>query len=159
MYNYITKDLPEIINMNFNISKTKQGIMGHSMGGMGALVCGVLNKKKFKSISVFAPICDPTKSEFSRKAFREYLGNNKDQWNLYNPVELFKKNKINNKILIDQGESDEFINDLYLDDFIKVCKQNKQKILLRKHKDHGHGYYFISSYIKDHIRFHKKLLS
>ena len=66
---------------------------------------------------------------------------------------------INNKILIDQGLNDEFIKDLYLDDFIKICKKNNQKILIRKHKDHGHGYYFISTFIKDHIKFHKKLLS
>ena len=159
MYNYITKELTEIINKNFNINIRKQGIMGHSMGGMGALVCGILNKKIFKSISALSPICNPAKSNFSYNAFTEYLGKKNDLWNQYNPYELFKTYKINKKILIDQGENDEFINDLYLDDFIKVCKKNKQKILIRKHKDHGHGYYFISSYIKDHIRFHKKLLA
>ena len=159
MYDYITKELPKIVNKNFNVNLKNQGIMGHSMGGMGSLVCGVLNKKIFKSISAFAPICDPSKSAFSYNAFTKYLGKKNNKWNLYNPIELFKKNKISNKILIDQGLSDEFIKDLYLDDFIKVCKKNNQKILLRKHKDHGHGYYFISTFIKDHIKFHKKLLS
>ena len=159
MYDYITKELPELVNKNFNVNIKKQGIMGHSMGGMGSLVCGALNKKIFKSISAFAPICDSSKSAFSGNAFTKYLGKRNKQWNLYNPIEIFKKNKINNKILIDQGLNDEFIKDLYLDDFIKICKKNNQKILIRKHKDHSHGYYFISTFIKDHIKFHKKLLS
>ena len=128
MYDYITKELPELVNKNFNVNIKKQGIMGHSMGGMGSLVCGALNKKIFKSISAFAPICDPSKSAFSGNAFTKYLGKRNKQWNLYNPIEIFKKNKINNKILIDQGLNDEFIKDLYLDDFIKICKKNNQKI-------------------------------
>jgi len=159
MYDYISKELPKIINENFNVLRNKQSIMGHSMGGMGALVCGVQNQKIFKSISALSPICSPSKSNLTQKAFKEYLGSQQKFCKKYDPIELFKIKQTNYKLLIDLGDKDEFIDDLYLKDFVKICKKHNQKILLRIHKNHGHGYYFISTFIKDHILFHKKILS
>lgn len=159
MYDYIIKELPKLINSNFNIANLKQGIMGHSMGGMGALVCAINNIDKFKSLSVLAPICDPINSNFSYQAFNKYLGSNKRLWKKYSPLELFKNDTFPGKILIDQGEKDAFINQLFYKEFLSICKKSKQKIKFRFHKNHGHGYYFISTFIKDHIVHHSKILN
>jgi len=158
MYDYLIHELTETINKNFNVKQNNQGIMGHSMGGLGALVCGIKNKKKFKSLSALAPICSPSQSNFSINAFNKYLGTNKKIWESYDPCKLFKKNTFPSKILIDQGLKDAFINDLYFQDFIKICKTNYQKINFRLRKNHDHGYYFISSFIEDHILHHSNIL-
>ena len=158
MYDYIVKELPEIINNNFNVYRNKQGIMGHSMGGHGALVCGLRNPKKFKSISALAPICSTINSNFSINAFTNYLGKNKSTWEEYDSTKVLSKYTKSSEILIDQGLKDEFINELKYNDLLKACKKNNQKISFRLHKNFTHNYYFISSFIEDHLVHHLKIL-
>ena len=156
MYSYIVEELPEIINNNFNVSDTNF-ISGHSMGGHGALVIGLNNPDKYKSISVFSPICNPINCPWGIKAFSNYLGDNKATWEKYDTIKLLEtkyKNKSDLKIpiLIDQGESDEFLEpQLKTDALINL---NYPNINIRKHKNYDHSYYFIASFIKSHLEFH-----
>ena len=159
MYDYIVKELPEIIDKNFNFSKNKIGIFGHSMGGGGAIQCALKNPKYFKSLSAFSPICSLYKSNFSELALKNYLNNDSNLINSFDPIYLLKKhNNLLDNILIDVGLEDEFIEDLFIDDFVNECKLVNQKVTLRKHPGYAHDYYFIQSFIEDHFDFHSKVL-
>ena len=158
MYDYITKDLPNLISNNFQFSKSKVGIFGHSMGGGGAIQCALKNDL-YKTVSAFSPICSLHKTEFAKEMFDNYLGNNHDQLDLYDPITLIKKsNKKFENIKIDVGLKDEFLKDLYIDDFISECNAVGQNLIINKHEGYDHGYYFINSFIKDHISYHATIL-
>ena len=158
MYDYVSKELPSIISNNFQFSKSKIGIFGHSMGGGGAIQCALKNDI-FKTVSAFSPICSLHKTEFAKEMFSSYLGNNKNELDLYDPINLISKfhNKCKS-IKIDVGLNDQFLKDLYIDDFNKACKEVGQDLFLDKHEGYDHGYYFINSFIKDHINYHASIL-
>ena len=158
MYDYINIELPQLINQNFNFSKSQIGIFGHSMGGGGAIQCAIKNKELFKSVSAFSPICSLHKSAFSKEACNKYLANNSDIINLYDPIFLIKNNENLNQIKIDVGLDDNFFNDLFITEFEEVCIQKKQKLILNKHQGYDHGYYFIQSFIQNHISYHASIL-
>jgi len=158
MYDYITKELPELISNKFEFSKSKIGIFGHSMGGGGAIQCALKNDL-YKSVSAFSPICSLHNSTFAKDMFSNYLDNNLDELNTYDPLTLIKNSKKKfESIKIDVGLSDDFLKDLYIDDFIKVCDETGQKLLVAKHPGYDHGYYFINSFIEDHINYHVSIL-
>ena len=160
MYDYIVKELPEIIDTNFKFSKKQIGIFGHSMGGGGAIQCALKNPKYFKSLSAFSPICSLYKSNLAALALKNYFNNDSNLINSFDPIYLLKKyNNLFEDILIDVGLNDEFIEDLFIDDFVNECERVNQKIKLRKHTDYGHDYYFVQSFIKDHFDFHSKKLN
>ena len=160
MYDYIVKELTEIIDNNFNFSKTQIGIFGHSMGGGGAIQCAFKNPKYFKSLSAFSPICSLYKSNFAQLALKNYFNNDSNLINSFDPMYLSKDQKhLFDNILIDVGLKDEFINDLFIDEFVKECDKIGQKTNFRKHLDFGHDYYFIQSFIKDHFDFHSNILN
>ena len=158
MYDYICIELPNIINENFNFNKTKIGIFGHSMGGGGAIQCALKNKNLFKSISAFSPICSLEKSEFAKEARDKYLSNKIEQVRLYDPIYLMQNSETLKSIKIDVGIDDEFLDDLYINDFKKICSQRNQQLIINKHTGYDHGYYFIQSFIEDHIVYHKEML-
>ena len=158
MYDYICFELTKLINENFNFSKTKIGIFGHSMGGGGAIQCALKNQNIFKSVSAFSPICSFKSSAFSELARQQYLGNNIDTINLYDPIFLIENSNNLDHIKIDVGLNDEFLNDLYISDFENVCEKQNQKLLINKHIGYDHGYYFIQSFIEDHLNFHSSIL-
>jgi len=156
MYDYIVSELPQLIEANFSVNPEKTGIFGHSMGGHGALTIGLRNSDKFQSISAFSPIVSPTNCPWGEKALSGYLGNNRDNWKKYDATELIKQGlKSENEILIDQGTADNFLEEqLKPHLFREACNQSGQKIKLRMQPGYDHSYYFISSFIQDHIRFH-----
>jgi len=159
MYDYITKELPQIIGLNFQFSKSKIGIFGHSMGGGGAIQCALKNQL-YKSVSAFSPICSIHQSEFAKEARQQYLNNNYDNLNLYDPLFLIEKTeKKFEQIKIDVGLDDEFFNDLFIDDFQELCKKNNQNLTLNKHEGFDHGYFFIQSFIEKHIKYHASFLN
>ena len=159
MYDYVTKELPNIINNDFKFSKSRIGIFGHSMGGGGAIQCALKNDL-YKSVSAISPICSLHKSQFAKEIFSNYLKNNEKELNMYDPITLVKKVKKKfSDIKIDVGLDDEFLKDLYIDDFSEACGLVNQKLSLKKHKGYDHGYYFISSFIEDHINYHTSILS
>tara|TARA_Y100001970_G_scaffold207716_1_gene253127 strand:- start:306 stop:1133 length:828 start_codon:yes stop_codon:yes gene_type:complete len=158
MYDYITKELPDIIAKNFKFSNSKVGICGHSMGGGGAIQCALKNDL-YKSVSAFSPICSLKKSSFAKDMFFNYLNNNEEELNLYDPIQLIKHSKKKfTDIKIDVGLDDEFLQDLYLDDFEEACNSADQKLSLNKHQGYDHGYYFIHSFIEQHIKYHTSYL-
>ncbi|HEY9802153.1 MAG TPA: S-formylglutathione hydrolase [Leptolyngbyaceae cyanobacterium] len=154
MYSYIVQELPALITANFPIQPDKQGIFGHSMGGHGALVCAMRNPNLFKSVSAFAPIVAPIRCPWGQKAFSRYLGNNQD-WRDYDASELVQKLGYHSQILIDQGTDDKFLAEQLLTDiFAQACTAVNQPLNLRYQTGYDHSYYFIASFIADHIRHH-----
>lgn len=156
MYDYIVNDLWKVIEDNFAVDLSRCGIFGHSMGGHGALTIGLKHPDKFRSISAFSPIVAPTQCPWGVKAFNGYLGNNQNHWQEYDATQLIKQGyQSPNKILIDQGTADNFLSEqLKPELFQDACAKAKQRLELRMQSGYDHSYYFISSFIGDHIRFH-----
>lgn len=158
MYSYIVKELPAIIAENFPVRADKQGIFGHSMGGHGALVCALRNQELYKSVSALAPIVAPLRSPWVDKAFTKYLGTNKEAWKEYDASELVLTANYQRPILIDQGATDKYLDQLQPHLFEEACKAVNQPLTLRFHPGYDHSYYFIATFIEDHIRHHAAIL-
>ena len=160
MYSYITKELICIMDNEFDIDVKKIGIFGHSMGGHGALTIFLKNQDIFKSVSAFAPICNPMKCPWGKKAFTNYLGTEIEKWKSYDACHLVTKNPTSVEILVDQGLSDAFLKEqLYPHKFLEACKSANVNLKFRQHDGYDHGYYFISSFMADHIEHHAKILN
>jgi S-formylglutathione hydrolase len=159
MYSYVTKELRGIAEENLPIDSKRQSIAGHSMGGHGALVLGLKNPELYRSISAFAPICSTIKSPWGQKAFNAYLGANPKLWQEYDAEALVSKAKTRTPILIDQGLEDEFLKtELFVDDFEKTLRNCDYPAQVRKHAGYDHSYFFISTFIEEHLAFHAKHL-
>lgn len=158
MYDYVTYELPKLIHEKFPTNGI-QGLSGHSMGGLGALVIGLRNAKVYKSISAFSPIVAPTQIPWGRKAFLTYLGKDQQSWKEYDPVELIKSNQINTPILIDQGQADSFLKDQLKPELLaSICREKNYPFILNMRDNYDHSYYFIASFIEEHISFHARYL-
>jgi S-formylglutathione hydrolase len=161
MYSYIL-ELHAMVLKEFPIDASRVGIFGHSMGGHGALVLALRNPDLFRSISAFAPIAAPSKCPWGEKAFSGYLGVNEESWLQYDASVLMENRRtpFPDGILIDQGLSDKFLPDqLFPEAFEAACRRAQQPLELRKHAGYDHGYYFISTFVEDHLRFHQRRLS
>ncbi len=155
MYSYVVRELPQLIAANFPVEPSRQSIFGHSMGGHGALVCALRNPQQYKSVSAFAPIVAPTHSPWGEKVLSRYLGEDREKWRAYDASELIRQEKFHSPILIDQGTTDEFLAQQLLPTlFEQACEQVNQPLTLRYQEGYDHGYYFISTFIEDHIRHH-----
>ncbi|PZV07666.1 MAG: S-formylglutathione hydrolase [Leptolyngbya sp.] len=155
MYSYVVNELPALIAEHFPVQPDRQGIFGHSMGGHGALVCALRNCDRYRSVSAFAPICAPMRCPWGQKAFTNYLGNDKTQWRAYDASEMVLTTRFPGSILIDQGAADKFLdNQLMPDVFEQACKTAGQPLILRYQADYDHSYYFIATFIADHVRHH-----
>lgn len=161
MYSYITTELPELAIAQFPIIGDRLGICGHSMGGHGALVCGLRNPHRFRSISAFAPIVAPSQCPWGKKAFRHYLGENRDLWHTYDATALVQNHAQGDRpILIDQGTKDPFLEEqLMPEKFAAACEAAGQPLTLRMQKDYDHSYFFVASFLGDHLRHHGAILS
>ncbi|WP_017301883.1 S-formylglutathione hydrolase [Nodosilinea nodulosa] len=162
MYSYVVKELPELIAHEFPINRDRMGIFGHSMGGHGALVCGLRNPDLFKSISAFAPIAAPSHCPWGQKAFAGYLGADTAPWQDYDATELVKTAaQPRRTILIDQGTADPFLkqNQLLPDLFAAACKAAGQPLNLRMQPEYDHSYFFMASFMADHLRHHADVLT
>jgi len=159
MSSYIAEELYDLVLANFAIDPARVGIMGHSMGGHGALTLHLRFPDKFKTVSAFAPIVAPAQVPWGQKAFKGYLGEDTAQWNAYDSCELVKQVPSAAKILIDQGAADEFLQEqLKPELFQAACQQAGQELTLREHQGYDHSYYFISSFIEDHFKHHLEQL-
>lgn len=164
MQTYIVEELYQLIIDNFPIAtdrdvKPKIGMMGHSMGGHGALSLALKFPEKFQSVSAFAPICAPSICPWGEKAFSHYLGANQQDWFAHDSTHLIiKHGKQFDEILVDQGLDDQFYSQLNPEKLQQACDQVGQSLTLRFHEGFDHGYYFIQSFVEDHLRHHAQQL-
>jgi S-formylglutathione hydrolase len=160
MYSYVTRELPELISSIGGARMEAQGIFGHSMGGHGALVCALRNPEQYRSVSAFAPICAPMQCPWGQKAFTGYLGEDREAWRQYDASELAAANSYPKRILVDQGTADQFLDEqLKPDRLIEACRKSGTYLELRRQEGYDHGYYFISTFVADHLRHHARYLS
>jgi S-formylglutathione hydrolase len=169
MYDYVSAELPALIEREFAVQcdviggqrRQRAGIFGHSMGGHGALICGLKNPDQYASISAFAPIAAPSQCAWGQKAFTGYLGTDKTQWASYDATELVMSgHQTTAPILIDQGGADAFgqQGQLRPELLAAACAQANQPLTLRTQPGYDHSYYFIASFMGDHIRHHASVL-
>ena len=159
MWDYITVDLTDIISENFNVNMERQSIMGHSMGGHGALTIGMGVPNRFKSISALAPICNPTGSDWGRKQLIAYLGNEEQTWVKHDSSILMLNEGFDGKVLIDVGSKDQFIDLLKPETLARAMFKRRQPGEFRMQSGYDHSYFFVSTFVEDHIAFHADLLN
>ncbi|WP_419420609.1 S-formylglutathione hydrolase [Legionella sp. D16C41] len=161
MATYIQYELPRLLEQHALLKAGNCGIFGHSMGGHGALTLALKNPQQYRSVSAFAPICAPSQCDWGKKVFTGYLGSDKKSWQEYDACELvINRGWPHKTILIDQGTNDPFLQEqLKPELFLKACKQAKVSLNLRMQNGYDHSYYFIASFIEDHLRFHADILN
>ncbi|KAA8995279.1 S-formylglutathione hydrolase [Affinibrenneria salicis] len=158
MYDYVSHELPTLIKQHFNVSE-RQSISGHSMGGHGALVIALRNPQRYQSVSAFAPIVNPSRVPWGRKAFSAYLGEDERRWQPYDSCYLLAHCEARLPILVDQGDVDQFLADqLQPDRLEQLARQHDWPLTLRTQSGYDHSYFFIASFIEDHLRFHARYL-
>jgi len=159
MDQYITSELPALVAENFAADMTKQGITGHSMGGHGALTLHLKHPQTYQSVSAFSPITSPSQVPWGQKAFNAYLGADAASWKPYDATELVASAASGAHMLIDTGDADQFLEEhLRPQIFIDACKQQGQALTYRMQPGYDHSYYFIASFIGDHLKHHADAL-
>jgi S-formylglutathione hydrolase len=158
MESYVTTELLSLVAALLPIDTAQIGIFGHSMGGHGALTLALRHRTLFKSVSAFAPICAPSQCPWGQKAFTAYLGNNMQTWAAHDATALMNALEtapFPGGILIDQGSADKFLAEqLYPDRFEAACDHAGQRLMLRRHEGYDHGYYFVSTFMAEHLQHH-----
>ena len=158
MYDYVTGELPGLVNANFPLNG-RYGISGHSMGGHGALTCYLKNPGKYLSVSAFAPICHPSACSWGQKAFTHYLGNDRNDWAQYDTSLLIGDAQEKLPRLAAQGTADEWLSEqLRPGSLEQACIASHYPLEFRLQEGYDHGYYFVSTFIEDHLRHHAKAL-
>ncbi|MEZ8187295.1 S-formylglutathione hydrolase [Shewanella sp. 5S214] len=159
MYDYVVNELPALIEAHFPVTE-QRSISGHSMGGHGALTIALKNPHRYNSLSAFSPICHPMDCPWGIKAFRGYLGDDQQQWQQYDSCELMAKSQQFVPALVDQGSKDNFLDEQLKPQILVQAAKNKGYPLeLRMQPGYDHSYYFIATFIEDHLRFHAKHLA
>jgi S-formylglutathione hydrolase len=158
MWDYVTDELPDILFSAFPLAEVAQAITGHSMGGHGALTIAMSFPGRFRSVSVFAPICNPTASDWGRKQFTAYLGKDESAWAQYDSTLLMRKRGFDGPMLIDQGTADQFIDLLKPEAMAEAMATRRQGGSFRMQKGYDHSYFFVSTFIEEHIAFHAAAL-
>ena len=160
MEEYVTEELPELVKANFPVTSGPAGVMGHSMGGHGALVLSLRYPELYRSVSAFSPICHPTEVPWGKKAFKAYLGEDTERWKAYDACELIQSKGCKFSLLVDQGTDDQFLDEqLGTETLAHVCEEAGVALSLRMQEGYDHSYFFIASFIKDHIEHHARVLN
>jgi S-formylglutathione hydrolase len=159
MYSYIAAELPAVIEENFSVDVSRQAITGHSMGGHGALTIALMNPGRFRSVSAFAPIVAPSQVPWGEKALGRYLGADRAPWRAYDAVALIEDGARLDEMLVDQGTSDSFLErELKPELLDEACREAGIPLTLRMQEGYDHSYYFISTFMEDHLRWHSERL-
>jgi S-formylglutathione hydrolase len=160
MESYVNHELRALIAGEFNVSAGRIGIVGHSMGGHGALTLALRNPGLYRSVSALAPVCAPTRCPWGQKAFSGYLGSDQSAWQRHDATALVKSGARAPALLIDQGMADAFLGtQLHLDAFEAACRSVGQALTVRRHAGYDHGYHFISTFVEDHLHHHARALA
>ena len=160
MFDYVTKDLPEAIAANLPLDTGRLSVSGHSMGGHGALIVALKNPGMFKSVSAFSPICAPAKCPWGIKAFTGYFGEDRERWRQYDASELVGHASEKLPLLIDFGAADEYLEEQLLPGLLEdACVRHDHPLKLRIHPGYDHGYYFVASFIGEHLQYHASALA
>jgi S-formylglutathione hydrolase len=159
MYTYVSTELPRVIAARFPADLTRESVFGHSMGGHGALIVALKQPRRYRSVSAFAPICAPSETAWTARAFTRYLGADRAGWTAYDACALVQRGGFPGTILIDQGEADPHLPDLLPERFVAACRASGQALCLRMQRGYDHGYYFVASFIDDHLRHHAAALT
>jgi S-formylglutathione hydrolase len=159
MYDYIVDELVTAVNANLPIDPSRKSISGHSMGGHGALTIGLRNPRNYRSISAFAPICSTSVSAWGKQALTAYLGADEATWGDYDATSLLRGGATAHELLVDQGMADPFLEQLRPDLLKAACAESGQKLTLRERDGYDHGYYFVSTFIREHLAFHAEALA
>ena len=159
MYDYITAELVDLVNASLPVDRARKSISGHSMGGHGALLIGIRNPDRYCSISAFAPIAAASLSAWGQAAFAAYLGADRDRWREYDAAEQIRRRPSKHELLVDQGTADPFLDKLRPTDLQVACSESGQKLRYRERTGYDHGYFFVSSFIGEHLEFHAAALA
>ena len=158
MWDYIAEDLPSLVQEEFPLDMTRQSITGHSMGGHGALTLAMSMPGRYRSVSAFAPICNPTGADWGRKQLQAYLGDDTGQWAAHDASLLMAERGFDGPILIDQGADDQFIDLLRPETLANAAATRRQQITHRMQPGYDHSYFFVSTFMEDHVNFHAEAL-
>jgi S-formylglutathione hydrolase len=159
MYDYVTTELVEIVNAQLPVDPARKSISGHSMGGHGALTIGTRNPDAYRSISAFAPIGAASLSAWGEQAFTAYLGSDRSTWQQYDACALIRAQPSRHRLLVDQGAADPFLDQLRPADLKAACADAGQALEYRERQAYDHGYFFVGTYIGEHLRFHAEALA
>ena len=159
MFTYVVDELPDLLASRFPVDPDRMGVMGHSMGGHGALVAALRRPDRFRSCSAFAPIAAPAQCPWGHKAFAGYLGPDRTAWAAYDACELMRAKPFAREILVDQGLADKFLSEQLRPELLEnAAKASGQKLTVRRQAGYDHGYFFIQSFVADHLAHHKRHL-
>lgn len=159
MYDYISDELVGLVNDKLPVDASRKSISGHSMGGHGALMVGLRNADAYRSISAFAPISAASLSAWGEQAFTAYLGDDRSTWQQYDACAVVREQPSKHKLLVDQGLADPFLEQLKPENLRDACAASGQPLELREHEGYDHGYFFVGTYIGEHLRFHADALA
>jgi len=158
MWDYLADELPTLLSANFAIDEDRQAITGHSMGGHGALTMAMGLKGRFRSVSAFSPICNPTGADWGRKQLAAYLGADESTWARHDASLMMRETGFDGPVLIDTGTSDQFIDLLRPETLADAMAARRQQGILRLQPGYDHSYFFVSSFMEDHVTFHAEAL-
>jgi S-formylglutathione hydrolase len=158
MWDYITEELPALIAENFSIHMDRQSITGHSMGGHGALTMAMGLPGRYRSVSAFAPICSPTTADWGRKQLTAYLGTDETTWTVHDASLMMEKAGFDGPVLIDTGTKDQFIDLLKPEALSSAIAKRRQEATVRLQPGYDHSYFFVSTFMEDHVAFHADAL-
>ncbi|KGJ04398.1 S-formylglutathione hydrolase [Paracoccus halophilus] len=158
MWHYITHELPELVFGNFALEREAQGITGHSMGGHGALTIAMTFPERYRSVSAFAPIANPSESDWGRKQLSAYLGEDRAAWAGHDSTLLMREKGYSGEVLIDQGSKDQFLDLLKPEALAHAMAERRQPGVFRMQEGYDHSYFFVQSFMGDHIQWHAERL-
>lgn len=158
MWDYVTEDLPDLVFNSFALDAERQGITGHSMGGHGALTMAMALPERFRSVSAFSPICNPTGSDWGKKQLGAYLGADTDRWRAHDASLLMQDVGFDGPMLIDTGTKDQFLDLLRPETLAAAIATRRQEAIFRMQPGYDHSYFFVSTFMEDHVSFHAEAL-
>ena len=158
MYDYIRDELPAVVNANLPVDPARKSISGHSMGGHGAIIIGIGNAQSYRSVSAFAPIASASQSAWGQHALTAYLGTDRRSWSEYDAAAVIRAKPSRHELLVDQGMADPYLEQLLPNELKEACGASGQRLTYRERAGYDHGYYFVGTFIAEHLRFHAAAL-